>query len=416
MHANKILVCLTILFLSIELIVGEPKRSFGFGRSRPKSNSNLSVRRRGHLSDPPKAPQPKQTHQPQAPSAPVAPPVSAPKINGPPPAYSAGPSSGKTSLNAAPPAYTAHAAPPSYSSATGLHSNYPRQGMAPAYGGSPYGHQAPGWNYGGAGAHPSGGYGGYGGGAMPSYGGYGGHGGMMGGGMPNYGGGMMGGGMMGGGMMGGGMMGGGMQPVYVKQRSSGSLLPSIAGGALTGLAVYQLTRSLSGGGHGGYGGGGYGGSHDSTQHIYHHYDSPQGSGQISDPNQNQPAQQTPQLSHAPEQTLHTSGQSTHTSTYGSGVQQLPDVPLAPFPPEANVNAEKCTENCSTETENVAVTPVPEIDHEFPFSTIHPSLFPYASPLQNKELDFWARSINKKLDLNAPDTDNSATTASPSKKK
>lgn len=412
MHTNKILVCLTILFVSIEMIVGEPKRSFGFGRSRPKSSSNISVRRRGHLSDPPKAPAPKQTHHPapSAPAAPVPPPASAPKINGPPPAYSAGPSSGKTSLNAAPPAYSqSHAGPPSYSSATGgVHANYPRQGMAPAYGSSPYGHQAPnaGWNVGGANTH-----GGYGGGAMPSYGGYGGHGGMpmgggmMGGGMPNYGGGMMGGGMMGGGMMGGGMMGGGMQPMYMKQRS-GSLLPSIAGGALTGLAVYQLSRAIGGGGYGSH-------HHDSTQHIYHHYDSPEGPGQAPQSNQNQPAQQTPQLSpQAPEQTLHSPGQSGQT-TYGGGVQKLADVPLAPFPHEANSNAENCTENCSTET-NVAVTPVPEIDNEFPYSTIHPSLFPYASPSQYKELDFWARSINKKLDLNGPDTDNSATTTSSSK--
>lgn len=396
MHTNKIIVCLTIFFLSIELVVGEPKRSFGFGRSRPKSNSNISVRRRGHLSDPPKAPAPKQTHHPapSAPAAPAPPAASAPKINGPPPAYSAGPSSGKTSLNAAPPAYQSHAAPPSYSAATGLHSSYPRQGMAPAYGSSPYGHQAPnaGWNYGGAGAHPSGGFGGYGGGygggAMPTYGGHGN--------MPNYGG---YGGMMGG--MGGGMMGGGMQPVYIKQRS-GSPLTGMVGGALTGLAVYQLARGL----------GGSGSHHQSTQHIYHHYDSPQENGQIPQSNQNQPAQQTPQLPQGSDQTLHTSGQSTQTA-YGSGVQKLPEVPLAPFPPESNGNTEVCTENCSTET-NMAVTPVPEIDYEFPFSTIHPSLFPYASPLQHNELDFWARSINKKLDTNGPDTDNSATTASPSK--
>lgn len=382
------------------MIVSEPKRSFGFGRSRPKSNSNISIRRRGHTADPPKAPAPKQSNHhpaPSAPAAPVPPPASAPKINGPPPAYSAGPSSGKTSLNAAPPAYQSHAAPPSYSSATGLHSNYPRQGMAPNYGSSPYGHQAPnaGWNYGGA--HPSGGFGGYGGGAMPSYGGYGG--GMMGGGMPSYGG---YGGMMGGGMMGGGMMGGGMQPVYIKQKS-GSPIASMAGGALTGLAVYQLARAF----------GGSGSHHQSTQHIYHHYDSPEGPGQAPQPNQNQPDQHTPQLpAQAPEQTLHTPGQSTQTA-YGGGVQKLPEVPLATFPHEANANTQNCGENCSTEA-NVAVTPVPEIDYEFPFSTIHPSLFPYASPSQNKELDFWAKSVNKKLDLNGPDTDNSATTQSSSK--
>lgn len=270
--------------------------------------------------------------------------------------------------------------------------------MAPGYGASPYGQQAPnyGWNHNGG--YPSGGFG-----NGMNHGGYGGYGGM--------GNGMMGSGMMGNGMMGGGMMGMGMQPVYVKQKS-GSALTSIAGGALTGLAVYQLARAVGGGGYGGYGNHGYGGGH-STQHIYHHYDSPQENNRDSNgpyQNQNQAAPQTPQSpSQMPEQTSHTSGQSTQ-STYG-GVHSLANVPLAPFPSEAHANAENCTENCSTET-NVAVTPVPEIDYEFPFSTIHPSLFPYASSSQNKELDFWARSINKKLNLNGPDTDNSETTASP----
>lgn len=394
MKTNWIFFCLTLLFLNIELSVGEPKRSFGFGRSRPKSNSNLNVRRHGH-SDAQKSPQtfaPKQAHSSHAASAPA---PSAPKIDGPPPAYSAGPNSGKTQLHAAPPAYSA---PPSYSSATGLnsHANYPRQGHANSgtnmhppgqgYGGSPYnnyggnshgGFAQPPPNYGG---QPSGGFGGYGG-AMPGYGG-------------GMGGGMMGGGM-GGGMMGGGMMGGGVQPLYVQQQRSGSPLTSIAGGAIAGLATYQLAKAFSGGSN----------HHSSDQHIYHHYDHPQENA----PGQHAPvapvapvAPEAPQGPQGPQQTLHTPNLTPQT-TYGA-VQQASDVPLAPFPSEST-----CTENCTPET-NVAVTPVPEIDHEFPFSTIHPSLFPYASPSQYKDLEYWAKSVNKKLDSTAPDTDNSSTSS------
>lgn len=43
----------TILALHIQICFSEPKRSFGIGRSRPKS-SNLSVRRRTHTETAPK--------------------------------------------------------------------------------------------------------------------------------------------------------------------------------------------------------------------------------------------------------------------------------------------------------------------------------------------------------------------------
>lgn len=418
MQTHWILVCLALVFFNIELSVGEPKRSFGFGRSRPKSNSNLSVRRRGH-SDPPKSPQPtsqKQhtAHTAQAAPAPAsAPAPSAPKINGPPPAYSVGPSAGKTPLNAAPPAYS------------GVNANYPRQSYSGVNSGTNMHqpNQGYGWNtqnsYGGShyGGHPQpppsygnsmGGYGGMQGGygGMPSHGGYGG--GMMSGGM--MGGGMMGGGMMGGGM-GGGMMGG-VQPIYVQQRSS-SMLPSIAGGAITGLAAYQLARAFGGGSN----------HHHSEQHIYHHHENPPQSGPapVSVPNQDVPqapqapqapqSPQSPQSPDAPQGSHHTlqtshqmmdTGHQTSQTSYGVPVAQ---VPLAPFPSETN-----CTENCSTET-SIAASSVPEIEPEFPFPEIHPSLFRYAVPPQNKELEYWAKSVNRKLNLTAPDTDNS-TTASP----
>lgn len=413
MQTNWILVCLALVFFNIELSVSEPKRSFGFGRSRPKSNSNLSVRRRGH-SDPPKSPQPtanKQhtAHTSHAAPAPASAPVpSAPKINGPPPAYSAGPSAGKTPLYAAPPAYS------------GVNANYPRQSYSGVNSGTNMHqpNQGYGWNthnsYGGHyGGHPQpppsyGSMGGYGG--MQS--GYGSHGGYGGGGMMNsgmMGTGMMGGGMMGGGMMGGGMMGGGVQPIYVQQRSS-SMLPSIAGGAITGLAAYQLARAFGGGSN----------HHQSEQHIYHHYDDPQHSGAapVSVSNQNIPqapqAPQAPPVPQSPEaaqgaqhtlQTSHQILQSPHETSQTSYGVPVAQVPLAPFPSETN-----CTENCSTET-NIAASSVPEVEHEFPFPEIHPSLFRYAVPPQNKELEYWAKSVNRKLNLTAPDTDNS-TTASP----
>lgn len=47
-----ILICFTLLLLNVELIVGAPKRTFGLGRNRPKSNSNSNIRRRGHSEQP----------------------------------------------------------------------------------------------------------------------------------------------------------------------------------------------------------------------------------------------------------------------------------------------------------------------------------------------------------------------------
>lgn len=390
---------LALLIVDIHLSVGEPKRSFGLsGRNRAKSNSNLSVRRRTHV-EPPKSPQPvapKQSHVPQTASAPV----------GPPPAYSAGPSSGKTNMHAAPPAYSAHAAPPSYSAATGVnsHANYPRQGYSGVNSGTNLHQSAPGYGhanspynphygannnpYGGGFAHPP----------PPNYGGYpsGGYGGMMNGGYGGMmGGGMMGGGMMGNGMMGNGMMGGGMQPMYM-QKSGGSTLGSIATGAISGLAAYQLARAFSGGSR----------HHSSEQHIYHHHDNPQENAQNPSANQgaHTPHQTLPQQ---PQQTLQAPDANAQIPQYA---QSVPNVPLAPFPGE---EATKCTENCTSDA-SIPVTPVPEVDYEYPFSTIHPSLFPYASPF-NSDLEYWAKSVNKKLNTTAPDTTNSnlqSTTVTP----
>lgn len=388
---------LALLIVNIDLSVGEPKRSFGLsGRSRAKSNSNLSVRRRTHV-EPPKAPPqpsaPKQGHVSHTASAPQ-PPI------GPPPAYSAGPSLGKTNMNAAPPAY-------SVGSGLNSHANYPRQGYAgvnsgtnmhqspPGYGSfgnSPYNnHYGANNHYGGSGGfaqqpHP----GFYGGGAGYPSGGYGG--GMMGNGM-------MGAGMMGGGMMGGGMMGGGVQPLYIQQQRSSSPLGGIAAGAISGLAAYQLARAFSGSNH-----------HRSEQHIYHHYDDPKENA----PNQpNQPTLQSPQQTQQQQQqTIQTADANHQMPQYA---QSVPAVPLAPFPNEAALEASKCIENCSSEASVANVTPVPEVDYEFPFSTIHPSLFPYASPLQNSDLEYWAKSVNKKLNSSTPDTTNSnlqSTTSTP----
>lgn len=397
MQFNCLFLFLMLLVVNIDLSVGDPKRSFGFGRSRPKGNSNLSVRRRGHVQEaapkthsaPVQQKQAQPSHASHTPSAP----------QGPPPAYSAGPSAGKTNIHAAPPAYSAHgAAPPSYS-ASNSHAKYPQQGYSGVSSGTNLHQSSPGygWNanahnsYGGHQPH----YGGYPSSGMPHYGGY------PSGGMPNYGGygGMMGGGMMGGGMMGGGsMMGGGMmgnsmgvQPIYMQQKKP-SLLGGVAGYALTGLAGYQLARAFSGGSGSGY---------HSTQHIHHHYHDAE-SDRVSSTNENiqskEPTLQAPVASQSP---------------YSPSIPYNPDVPsvpLAPFPSEiASVSPQSNVNN----HDELNVTPVPEIDNneQFPYPTIHPSLFPYASPLPNKDLEYWAKSVDKKLNLT--DTSNSqSTTTSP----
>lgn len=412
MQANYLVLFFILLVVNIDLSVSEPKRSgFGFGRSRPKSSSNLSVRRRGHLAETPKAataPAPKQTHTSHA-SQPSHTSHAASAPQGPPPAYSAGPSVGKTSLNAAPPAYSSHgAAPPSYSTAMG-HGKYPQQaGYSGVNSGSNLNHQSSpsyGWN---TNSHhsPYGSSGHYGGGVNhggfaqppPSYGGY--HPGGFGG-MPNSYGGY--GGMMGGGMMGGGMMGGmGVQPIYMQQQKP-SLLGGVAGYALTGLAGYQLARAI---------GGGSGYNSHSTQHIYHHYDSPQQNGQMPSISENpQAPSQTPQQTLQTPQTPQTNTQYSPSFPINPDV---PSVPLAPFPSDVPaVASPDCKENCTTEANVASTTPVP--DAEFAFMNIHPSLFLYAYPVPNKDLEYWAKSVDKKLNLTPPDANNpqsTATTTSP----
>lgn len=167
------------------------------------------------------------------------------------------------------------------------------------------------------------------------------------------------------------------------------------------ISGYQLARALGGGGSG------YGSNSHSTQHIYHHYDNPQQNGQMPSISEN------PQ---APQQTLHAPAQNPQTPVpqYSPSFPinpDVPSVPLAPFPSDApTVISSDCKENCTTEA-NVAVTPVPEA--EFTFANIHPSLFLYAYPVPNKDLEYWAKSVDKKLNLTAPDANNpQSTTTSP----
>lgn len=401
----KSFILLSLLIACIQICFAEPKRSFGLARSRPKSN-NMSVRRRTHTTnDNP----PRQASPPKLPSNTA----NQGSPQGPPPAYSAGnANAGKTNIKEAPPAYSSHAnAPPSYSQATGtgLYGNspsYPKQTYsgvnsapnmhqsAPNYGWNTHGNShmpsygsaghAPSYgaghmpSYGSAGHMPS-----YGGGHMPSYGGYG-------SGMPSYGGyggnGMMGGGMMGGGMMGGGMMGGGMTPY--KQKSGLFSGTNIASNVVTGLAVWQLTKAFSGGG-----------GHHSTQHIYHHHDTPPQTVQIA---QTAQTQQTDQSASLPASTGVQSNANSNLNSQQSYGQPMPYVPLAPFPNDTSITEKpKCEgENCP-EPVNVpdSVTQIPEFSNEL--STIHPSLFPYAT--FSEHLQYWATSHNKVLNLTAPDT-------------
>lgn len=212
-----------------------------------------------------------------------------------------------------------------------------------------------------------------------------------------YGGGMMNGGMMGGGMMGGGMMNPGMMGggLYQQKQSGGGLFSGIGGHLLTGFAGYQLARAIGGGGS----------HHQSTQHIYHHHETPQ---QAVTPDQyqqtinaqsnNQQTIQSPAPAGSPVGTIAPAAPNQATQyMYG---QPMPSVPLAPFPNEST----NCTENC-TEAGKVAetVTPVPEFSNEY--STIHPSLFPYAT--FSEHLPYWATSHNKALNLTTPDTTDSS---------
>lgn len=52
MRSIWIFMFLAILLLNIEFCFGAPKRTFGLGRNRPKSNGNSSIRRRAHYEQP----------------------------------------------------------------------------------------------------------------------------------------------------------------------------------------------------------------------------------------------------------------------------------------------------------------------------------------------------------------------------
>lgn len=156
-----------------------------------------------------------------------------------------------------------------------------------------------------------------------------------------YGNGMMGMGM------GNGMMG--MGNSYGQRSSS----PFGVGNILTGLAVWQLAR-------------GFGGSNHNT-HIYHHYDN------------NQPQQ-----------------------TYGGGGQPQVAIPtsagqLTPVSVENITVSEPSNHSNPPEV----VTAIPELDARFPYSTIHPSLFPYGT--QSESLEYWATSHTKTLNTLPSDT-------------
>lgn len=349
-----------LLIICCNLNVVESKRSFGIGRSRPKV-SNPNIRRRGHtVAEAPRA----------APQAPQAKTPSAPA--GPPPAYSAGANAPKTNP---------HELPPSYSQATGLgnspnsfsNANYPRQTYTgvnsnsysgtnnmhhpqppPSYGQSNFGHTP--YNTGPYNSMPMGG------GYSP---------GMGGGYSPGMGMGMgYGGGMMGGGMMGGGMMGG-----YGHKSSS----PFSMGNILTGLAVWQLAR-------------GFGGSNSHNTHIYHHYDNNQ-----------------------PQQTTYAGGVQT-PQTYAGSVPAQAVIPAAVDQSAsatvavANATAQEPS-NQSNPIPPETVTSIPEFDSQFPFSTIHPSLFPYGR--QSESLEYWATSHTKTLRTSSPDTSDSTITSTTS---
>lgn len=291
---------------------------------------------------------PRVAPQPKAPSAPA----------GPPPAYSAGANVPKTNP---------HELPPSYSQATALgnspnsfsNANYPRQTYTGVNGNSATNnmhHAQPPPSYGNTNfGHTPYGAGPYnsmpvGGGFSPGMG-YGNGGGFS----PGFG-------------YGNGMMGGS----YGHRSSS----PFGVGNILTGLAVWQLAR-------------GFGGSNHNT-HIYHHYDN------------NQP-QQTSAGGVQPQQ------------TYASGIQTQAVIPAA-VDQSASVavqNAavlEPSTQSNQTNQSEV-VTAIPELDAQFPFSTIHPSLFPYGR--QSESLEYWATSHTKTLRATSPDTNDSIITSTTS---
>lgn len=353
-----------VIIICCNLSGVELKRSFGIGRSRPKVG-NQNVRRRGHTITEPQhsVPAPNQKVAPVA-AKPASESVSQPK--GPPPPYSALPANSKSVPAGAPPAYSpSHVGPPSYSAAMG-HSNpssnlnYPRQAYGVNSGAGVYNshpnfgaNTGPGFsntpyhgNYGGTGynAYPGmGAPGGYGG-----YGGYGGHNSGFGG----YGGGMS-----------------GMSPMapmgYAPTRSSGlfsnGFAGSMAGGALTGLAVWQLTRGLGGG------------SHGHRENVYHIYNNPQ--------------QAAPAAGAVPVAEI---------ASQGTIAQEF-----ATAPP---ICTENCTNTASAEgsVPPPQVTPVPDANYQYEHATIHPSLFPYGR--YDESLVYWAnplaQAINKTADASS----------------
>lgn len=296
-----------LFLLLIVLIVfvgnGESKRSFGFGRNRPKTSiSNLSVRRKGHLASD-AIPKPATNHQ-----------VS--KLDAPPP-YTP-----HSNLNGAPPPYSSNPSlnyPRQQQPHSGLYPNtgtnfgsYPSNGPVPNYGHSipNYGHSIP--NYG----H-----------SMPNYG----HS------MPNY----------------------GMPMMMPMHKQQSSLMPGIATNVLTGLAVWQLAKA-------------FGGGHRNT-HVYHH--------------------QVP----------------SEVSSVAEGSQTLQTNPSLPTNTQSSGIVPVDTSNSTS-----AVTPIPDFDNQYAFSTIHPSLFPYASPTQFELLDYWDKSHKRVLNTNdtsASDLKLSTTTVS-----
>lgn len=277
-YAILVLCCLLCLLISV--VDCEPRRSSG-RRSKSSGRSSYSYSRSSNaqtnaqsaVSAPktnaaaPSAPKPPSPPASNAQPGNIGWNVNGNKPAGPPPAYP-GLGHNHAPAGGAPPAYSPYAnRPPSYQQNGGYPNNhYNQAGMASS---NHYGLGAP--NTQNTPYHQpqnpymnQGGYGGYnsmGGGGMMNPG-------MMGGGMMNPG--MMGGGMMGGGMMGGGMMGNGM---YGQKKSSMFSLSNV----LTGVALYGMYRSLSGGlgGGGGYGGYGHGYGHGGGAqevHIYDHRD------------------------------------------------------------------------------------------------------------------------------------------------
>lgn len=319
-----------------------------FGIGRSRPKvSNPNIRRRGHTV----AEAPRVAPQPKTPTAPA----------GPPPAYSANSNVPKTNP---------HELPPSYSQATGLgnspnsfsNANYPRQGYS-GVGSHPYSgtnnmyHPQPPPSYGGSnfGQTP------YGGGAY---------------GAGSYGAGQFGAGSynsmpMGGGFSPGFGYGNGMMGGSYGQRSSS---PFSMGNILTGLAVWQLAR-------------GFGGSNSHNSHVYHHYDN----------NQPQPAY---------------AGGVQPQQTYAGGVQTQAVVPGA-VDLSASVAVQNTTavQPSSQSSQSETVTVIPELDTQFPFSTIHPSLFPYGR--QSESLEYWATSHSKTLRTSSPDTNDSTITSTSS---